>query len=292
MAATRPNFDNTPRSGVEIAKNTYAKVKQREQEKLLQQLQLPFWSDDQRAAPNGVLRSALFGAIQPGKRIYIDGEIIASVAGVELKYTGPSLDQDDLGAWEAALHIARQQELGNKCYATAYQILNLLGLTDSGDNRKILYKRLTRLVASAIQIKQGRYEYVGPLISEFFRDTITGKIVIVINPKIIALFQYDQYTQIDFNICNELNRPLAKWLFRFYSTHANSFAYRVETIHLLCGSEAKSLKDFRNKTLVNALNEVDEVSKRFGKRFEYKIIDMKLHVMRSCRVSQSRFLKK
>ena len=292
MGVAQPNFDNTPRSGVEIAKNTYAKVKQREEEKLLQQLQLPFWSDDKRAVPNGILRSALFGAIRPGKRRYIDGEIIASLNGIELKYTGQKLDQGDLDVWEALLHIARVMNLGNICYVSTYEILNLLDLADTGSNRKILYKCLTRLRATAIELKQGSYSYLGGLVNEAVRDELTGKMKIVFNPRIIAIFQYDQYTQVDFHVCNQLKSPLAKWLFRFYSTHANPFPYEVGTIYSLCGSEAKSLKDFKNDTLAKALNEVSEISKKYGKRFEYKIIDMKLHIAKSYGISKKLFLKK
>lgn len=292
MQTAQPNFDNTPRSGVEIAKNTYAKIKEREEKKILEQLHLPLWPDDQRAVPNGILRSALFGAIRPGQRRYIDGEQIRSLAGIELKYTGQKLDQGDLDVWEALLHIARVMNLGNICFVSTYEILNLLDLADTGSNRKILYKCLTRLRATAIELKQGRYYYLGGLVDEAQRDDLTGKMRIVINPKIISIFQNDQYTQIDFHLCNQLKSPLAKWLFRFYSTHANPFPYEVETIYSLCGSEAKSLKDFKNDTLAKALNEVSEVSKKFGKRFEYKIIDMKLHVAKSCSTSQKRFLKK
>ncbi len=61
------------RSGIDIVKNTHAKIKLREEKKLLEQVHLPLWPDDQRAVPNGILRSALFGAIRPGKRRYIDG---------------------------------------------------------------------------------------------------------------------------------------------------------------------------------------------------------------------------
>ena len=281
MQAAQPNFDNKPRSGVEIAKNTYAKIKQCEENKLLEQIQLPLWTDDQRAVPNGILRSALFGAIQPGKRRYIDGEIIASVAGTELKYTGQSLDQDDLGVWEAVLHIARLKELGNTCYVSTYKILHLLGLTDTGDNRKILYKRLTRLVATAIQLKQGRYNYIGGLITEASRDSITGQMAIVINPKIIKLYQSDQYTNLHFELCNKLQRPLAQWLFRFYSTHAIPYPYTIATIHKLCGSNAKSLNDFKKDTLKNALDEVVRISAMYGKNFSYVIKDGLLHVFKN-----------
>jgi len=71
----------------------YKRHKQRQENNILRNGKLPIWYDDERALPNGILRSALFRAIQPGARRYIDGEIIAAVKGVEIKYTGQSLDQ-------------------------------------------------------------------------------------------------------------------------------------------------------------------------------------------------------
>lgn len=280
------------KSGEEIAKGTYATIKFREEQKLLKQLQLPLWPDVQRAVPNGILRSALFGAIQPSAKRYIDGEYIASLDGIEVKYTGQSLDQGDLGVWEAVLHISRQQNLGSKCYTTTYYILSLLGLTDTGSNRTILYKRLTRLVATALELTQGRYKYIGSLITEATRDIVTGKISVELNPKIITLYQCDQYTQIHFELCHALKKPLAQWLYRFYASHAKPYPFKIETIHKLCGSYAKSLNDFKKNTLKNALEEVSHVSAVYGTRFEYEIKGNLLHVTKNGSTSQIRHLLK
>lgn len=51
-------------------------------------VQLPLWPEPVRAVPNGFLRSALFGAIAKGKRRYIDGEQLAALDGIEIRYTG------------------------------------------------------------------------------------------------------------------------------------------------------------------------------------------------------------
>ena len=205
--------------GLKILNNTKLN-NLREQNKFIEKIQLPLWEDRMRAVPNGILRSALFAAIQPGARRYMDGESITALCGVEIKYTGQQLDQGDLSVWEAVLHVAQQQNLGHRCYVSTYQLLSLLGLKDSGANRKVIYKRLTRLVATALQIKQGRYEYIGGLIMEALRDDDSGQMYIVINPKIINLFQSDQYTKIHFELCRSLKRPVAQWLYRFYATHA------------------------------------------------------------------------
>ncbi len=92
-------------------------------------IQLPVWPEAVRGVPNGVLRSALFGAIKKGPRRYLSRERIASLEGVEILYTGERLDQGDLDVWQAVLHIARLQGLGDECRATAYQLLKILGKT-------------------------------------------------------------------------------------------------------------------------------------------------------------------
>ena len=78
-------------------------------------VQLPLWPEPVRAVPNGFLRSALFGAIAKGKRRYIDGEQLAALDGIEIRYTGQRLDQGDLDVWESVLHAVRLQELGSQC---------------------------------------------------------------------------------------------------------------------------------------------------------------------------------
>lgn len=117
--------------------------------------QLPLWPEPVRAVPNGFLRSALFGAIAKGRRRYIEGEQIAALDGIEIRYTGQRLDQGDLDVWESVLHAVRLQELGSRCRVTSYAMLKLMGKTDTGKNRATLHNRIERLVANAVTVKQG-----------------------------------------------------------------------------------------------------------------------------------------
>jgi hypothetical protein len=71
-------------------------------------VQLPLWPEPVRAVPNGFLRSALFGAIAKGRRRYINGEDLAAVDGVTIRYKGERLDQGDLDVWESVLHAVRK----------------------------------------------------------------------------------------------------------------------------------------------------------------------------------------
>src|ERR1700745_1270777 len=83
-------------------------------------IQLPLWPEPVRGAPNSFLRSALFEAIQGKTRTRLKKQILGSLQGVTVRYTGEQLDQSDLDAWEQAVHLARCHPLGNVCHFTGY----------------------------------------------------------------------------------------------------------------------------------------------------------------------------
>ena len=70
---------------------------------------LPFWPEAVRGVPNGVLRSALFGAIKKGQRRYLEREEIHALDGIRIIYTGLRLDQGDLDVWETGKNGVRSQ---------------------------------------------------------------------------------------------------------------------------------------------------------------------------------------
>ena len=254
-------------------------------------VQLPLWPDSVRSVPNGFLRSALFGAIAKGKRRYIDGEQLAALDGIEIRYTGQRLDQGDLDVWESVLHAVRLQEMGSQCRVTSYALLKLMGLTDTGKNRVTLNKRITRLVASALTVKQGRYSYIGSLIAGAAKDEETQEWVIELDAKLRPLFAADQFTQIEWAVRHELNgKPLAQWLHGFYASHAKPFPMKVETLLRLCGSESE-LRRYR-QTLGDALDAVAEASAAHGEGFSYEIRGDLVHVEKRASGPQRRHLAK
>lgn len=241
-------------------------------------VQLGFWPEPVRAVPNGILRSALFGAIAKGKRRYIDGEQLAAVDGVEIRYTGQRLDQGDLDVWESVLHAVRLQELGSQCRVTSYALLKLMGKTDTGKNRATLHKRITRLRSGTVELKQGRYVYIGGLIGEASKDEETQEWVIELNPKLRPLFAGDQFTQVEWAVRHALDgRQLAQWLHGFYASHAKPFPMRMDTLLSLAGSENESPRSSQ-QTLRKALDAVAEASKAHGEGFGYEIIGDLVHV--------------
>lgn len=254
--------------------------------------QLPLWPEPVRAVPNGFLRSALFGAIAKGRRRYINGEDLAAVDGVTIRYKGERLDQGDLDVWESVLHTVRAQALGSQCRVTSYALLKLMGNTDSGKNRVTLQNRIERLVANALTVKQGRYSYIGSLIAFAAKDEETQEWVIELDPRLRPLFAADQFTQVEWKVRHALTgHQIAQWLHGFYASHAKPFPIKVETLLKLCGSEDTSATSGRQK-LRKALDAVAEASASHGEGFGYDIRDDLVHVHKLAVGAQRRHLAK
>ncbi len=253
-------------------------------------VKLPLWPEAVRAVPNGFLRSALFGAIGKGRRRYINGEDLAAIDGVTIRYKGERLDQGDLDVWESVLHAMRLQELGNQCRLTSYALLKLMGKTDTGKNRVTLQNRIERLVANAVTVKQGHYSYIGSLISFAAKDEETQEWVIELDSRLRPLFAADQFTQIEWAIRQELDgQPLAQWLHGFYASHAQPHPMRIDTLLELSGSENSSPTSARQK-LRKALEAVAMASKAYGEEFSYEIHSDLIHAEKKGSRSQRRHL--
>ena len=249
-------------------------------------VQLPLWPEPVRAVPNGFLRSALFGAIAKGRRRYINGEDLAAVDGVTIRYKGERLDQGDLDVWESVLHAVRLQELGSQCRVTSYALLKVMGKTDTGKNRATLHNRIERLVANAVTVKQGRYTYIGGLIRFAAKDEETQEWVIELDEKLRPLFAGDQFTQIEWAVRHALDgHQLAQWLHGFYASHAKPFPLKIETLHRLCGSEAGLMSDYAKK-LRKALDAVAEASEAHGEGFSYEIRGDLVHIEKQAKGAQ------
>lgn len=283
------NTPAKPQDPFELAKQRGQEMRARIAKREAQEIQLPLWPEPVRAVPNGFLRSALFGAIAKGRRRYINGEELAAIDGVTIRYKGERLDQGDLDVWESVLHAVRLQKLGSKCRVTSYALLKLMGLTDTGKNRATLHARIERLVANAVTVKQGRYTYIGGLIRFAAKDEETQEWVIELDEKLRPLFAADQFTQVEWAVRHELNgKPLAQWLHGFYASHAKPYPMKVETLLRLCGSESE-LRRYR-QTLGEALDAVAEASAAHGEGFSYEVRGDLVHVEKKAKGTQRRHL--
>ncbi len=248
---------------------------------------LPVWPESLRGVPNGVLRSALFGAIKRGRRKFQEGVLKASVDGVVIRHTGPQLDQADLDVWEQCLHLARVQGLGIRIEFAAYAFLKSIDRATGGKNTLWLIGSLRRLTASVVEIQDGARIYAGPLIHHLGRDEVSGRHVIILNPKMIELYRAG-WTQIEWEQRQTIRgQPLAQWLHGFYCTHASPFPLKVETLHRLAGSEIKLMKHFRAE-LRDALEKLIVAT---GWTYEIDKQDL-VHVKKTPTPSQARHLSR
>ena len=221
------------------------RAKQPEPKPTAKVVQLPLWPEAAPGAPNPVLRSALFPAIQSKDRRFLDNATIASLNGIVIKFTGKQLNQEDLEVWLQVLNLARNHPLGEICHTTAHGLLKALDRATGNSQHKQLHDTMLRLQAHGLEIKADRLTYFGSLIMDGVKDDTTRHYVIRINPRMAALFGHG-WTRLDTTIRRKLRgKPLALWLQAHYATHAKPLPYSVAKLSELSGGRTANLKHFR-----------------------------------------------
>lgn len=214
-------------------------------------VRLPLWPAELRICPSCVLRSALFGVVQRGRRKALERAILATWEGVTIRYTGWRLDQGDLDVWLAALHLAREHHLGVRVPVTVNEMLRTMGRPTDGRSHEWFKSAVARLIACAVEITAGRKTFGGPLIEGFERDEVTGEHVLYLSPRLAELFEDGDYTRIDWEIRLDLGMDLAKWLHGYIASHRattqNPHRLGLKRLRALCGSETDELWKFRQQ---------------------------------------------
>jgi hypothetical protein len=233
------------RMGASIAIKEAKKTEQKSaspektKEKKEKSVQLDFWEDGKRAAPNAVFRSALFPALnaqQKESRRFLDQEKLFSTGGLEVKFTGKQFDQSDLDVYLELLNMARPYPLGHPVKFSAYGLLKALGLPTGGSNHARLHSVLIRLRGGTIDITDHKIRYFGGLIEGGIRDEISLNYEITINPKFADLFGFGMWATIDKEQRRSLGRSAtAKALHAYYSTHTEPSAHKFDTLSGIVG---------------------------------------------------------
>ena len=208
-------------------------------QELAKVIQLQFWGEDYRAAPNAVFRSALFPALHPTQkenRPFLKNEEIFCVAGLKILFTGEQFDQSDLDVYLEILNMAQPLPLGTPVQFSAYALLKALGLPVGGSNHARLHAVLIRLRGGTLDVTDHKIRYFGGLIEGGFRDEVTLNYEVTINPKFAALFGFGMWSKIDLEKRRALGRNnTAKALYAYYATHINPAAHNFETLANLAG---------------------------------------------------------
>jgi hypothetical protein len=221
-------------------------------------IRLPLWPEAVRCAPNYILRSALFAAIQGKGRQHLQNRLIASVDGIRIKYTGVALEQSDLDAWEQVLHLARKNPLGTLCEFKGGSFLKAIGRSTGKKDYQWLDRVLSRLTACEVRFERPGYTHGRGLIASYDIDDNSRLYRVCIDPDMAKLYRAG-WSTIDWQQRQALRRkPLALWLHGYYATHAKPLPVKVNTLRTLSGSKTKTLYHFRS-ALRQALNELKAI---------------------------------
>jgi len=231
-------------------------IEEREVNKHHLAVQLPIWSNDKRGVPNSLLRSALFSGIQSKDRQFFKEEIIFSQQGILIQYTGQQLNQDDLMVWETLLHLVKNKSIGTEFKFRSEFLLKEMGLAVSKQSYETLNKAMIRLTQGSLTVSYKNRKYYGSLINAMLIDEKTTEYDVSLNPKLINLYDRNQWTAINWAAQKKFKRKaLAQYLFTFYSTHKKPMPMKIETILHLSGSQSKKVSQFKRRLIV-ALDEL------------------------------------
>lgn len=211
-----------------------------------------------RGAPDSVLRSALFAANRPGKRRHLDNEKVASVSNIEIRQTGPQLQQIDLDVWIELIRIAAEVQ-GSTIQIPLRTLLKRLNRDTGVKSRDRVISTLRRLNATLVGITHGKSDYDGTLIFDHARDE-NNHLVIQLNPRVAKLFDRSSWSNLQLEQRHSLKRqPLAQWLHGYYSSHKNPYPIKLETLRSLCGSNTRGLNHFRAEVR-SAMEKVEDTT--------------------------------
>lgn len=212
------------------------------------------WPDHMRALPNDIGRSAIF-TVRNKKvpRAALQGHPIYHVnKDVEITYTGIELraDDDEL-VFAQVLEYAKRTPFGEPVSFTFYEICRDLDWSINGRYYAKAEECLTRLQASAMQFSSqriGRLESVS-MIQRFRvldRGKRTSRCQVEIDAEIVVLFAGDHYTKFVWEKYRKLS-PTARRMFDYFATHRQPYPLKLETFRLMCGSDSKRPKKWREQ---------------------------------------------
>lgn len=227
-----------------------------------------WWDDEVRGMPNSMIRSALFGVFKKGKSVEYDKELISSATGIQIIFTGTSLNQSDLDIFLELLHISKKRIANNVMEFGQVEILakDLLKSTNrsaGGGDIEWLLKVIKRLRAADVEIRDRQYIYSGRLVHDLLYDQKLKKYWLQINPSIANIFGACGFTKVDTSIRSKLaGLPKAQWIFNFYSSHmeTNIFNYSVKKINELMG--VKNLDQYGSgRDLMEMMRKVEDATR-------------------------------
>lgn len=212
--------------------------------------QLPLFPEETRPVSNDMARSALFSCVQGKDRQMLEKTLLATVDGVEIRFTGRQFNQDDHDVLMQLVFMARHKPLGDTVTIPANAILKSLGRGSSGKEYLQLHDEIERLVSGTISLRniKRRTEYIGHLIDKAVQEETSRYWMYAFNPDLRILYSPEAYTLLEWKQRIGLRgQDLARWLQLYLVGHAKPFPVKVETLRELSGSRMKAVRDFRRQ---------------------------------------------
>jgi hypothetical protein len=214
-------------------------------------IQFPLFPEATRPVSNDMARSALFSCIQGKDRRFIKDALLATVDGVEIRFTGEQLNQDDHDLLMQLTFMAREKPVGAWVTMPAHTILKALGRQVGGKQHRDLRADIFRLAAGTVSIRiaRDRIEVTGHhLLAKAAQHEDSRYWVYRLDPDLAFLYGGESYTLIDWDKrLNLKGKDLARWLQLYLATHAKPFPVKVDTLRELSGSRTKALRSFRGQ---------------------------------------------
>jgi len=201
--------------------------------------------------PNIFLQCQLFEVAVNGKRGHFKDKIISFMGGMDVLYSGESLRQQDLDVYLSLISNLNQISFDDSkinettlmiVESSVRDILDSMNWSRQTRSRSMLFESLNRLekahIKCTVDNKRFNHTVSTNLISrlETYDDKVkmSSKITVAFDPKLMKLLNY-QKTRIDISYRSRL-KPIEKWLYGFYSTHAVPFKYGIKKLYSLSGS--------------------------------------------------------
>ena len=219
-------------------------------------VQVPFWPEPLRKAPNVLLRSALFGCSRHTEAV--EGAPIAAWGDWEIAFSGWRLTQFDETVWLQLVHLHRSQFVGagRQKDFSARGLIKAIGASQGGAGLSRLLSSMRRLQGAVVEMRRGKEVRTLPSpVRSFAINKGTGRYEVELEPKWMELLE-DETTLLSWETRKALPTGLATWLHRYILSHRATMKspHRVGLRDLRAlsgmGSPVKVFKQHLQKAMV------------------------------------------
>lgn len=212
------------------------------------------WGDAFRGMPNELIRTGLFNIRRNEPRVILKDAVVAGSKDTTVLYSGEELRIRDEDVLMQIYHFQRNFKLGDTWQVSGSDFLTSMCWGTGQRGYTDLYDSLRRLSGGKITItrtgsSRGDFHFAeGSLVSYLEIDHIESgsrTIRIKLAPETLTLWQSVGFTLVNWEQRLSLSSPLARFLHRYYSSHKEPYALKLDTLRQMTGSTVSARTKFR-----------------------------------------------